>query len=69
MSREPNHDLIFNDDMLQITRLAALTHDIGHFPFSHNLEGSFDWLKENGNISRSYTHEDFSIRILDMPVL
>jgi hypothetical protein len=56
---------IFSDDLLQITRIAALCHDIGHFPFSHNLEPSFDWLETKGITSQTFRHEEMSVKIVE----
>ena len=47
-------DWIFSDRMLQITRLAALCHDLGHFPFSHNLEEAFTWLSKAKIIKQDF---------------
>ena len=40
----------------QLVRLAALTHDLGHAPFSHAAEDLFP-LKEE---KKRFTHEEYS---------
>ncbi|MDH5403264.1 MAG: HD domain-containing protein [Candidatus Heimdallarchaeota archaeon] len=57
-------DEIFSENMLQVTRIAALCHDIGHFPFSHNLEGAVRWLSDKQFIKESFLHEDLSAYLL-----
>lgn len=64
LSGEINADLIFSEDTLQVARLAAMCHDLGHFPFSHNLENSFDWMKEAGLIDDTFRHEQLSVVII-----
>lgn len=34
--------LEFSDDARQIIRLAGMLHDIGHYPFSHDVETAYD---------------------------
>jgi uncharacterized protein len=41
----------------QLIRLAALTHDLGHAPFSHAAEDLFPVSKKTG---KRYKHEDYS---------
>ncbi len=57
---EIDEDWIFSSELLQSTRLAALCHDIGHFPYSHNLEEAFDWLADEKIIDSSLRHEQLS---------
>lgn len=57
-------DHLFSEFMLQTTRLAAMCHDIGHYPYSHNLEVAIDWLAEEKIIPRSYRHEDLSAYLI-----
>jgi hypothetical protein len=40
-----------------IVRLAALTHDVGHCPFSHAGEDVMPYISQGG---KRYTHEDYS---------
>ncbi len=56
---------IFDDELLQITRIAGMCHDIGHFPFSHNLESAFDWMETKGITSQTFRHEDMSVKIVE----
>ena len=65
LSGEIDADFIFHPDQLQVTRLAALCHDLGHFPFSHNLEPAFDWLEEANVIPFTFRHEALSSKIVD----
>ncbi len=53
-------DLLFSEEMLQITRLAAMCHDLGHLPFSHNLEIALDWLAKENYLPHSFRHEQLS---------
>jgi HD superfamily phosphohydrolase len=64
LSGEIEADLLFSEEMLQTTRIAAMCHDLGHFPFSHNLEESFDWMFKSRLISDSFRHEDLSALII-----
>lgn len=57
-------DNVFSDRSLEITRLAALCHDLGHLPFSHNLEPAIEWMAESKLISESFRHEHISSTIL-----
>ena len=50
-------DLLFSEEMLQITRLAAMCHDLGHLPFSHNLEIA---LYKFHTTHRTKQHQEFS---------
>ncbi len=52
-----NKGYIDSDDKVQLLRLAALLHDIGHGPFSHLFEEIIAF-KSNG------THEDIGKRII-----
>jgi uncharacterized protein len=40
-----------NDNDIKIARLAALLHDVGHYPFSHALDGVIPDRHENYSIS------------------
>lgn len=40
----------FNDNDIQIIRLAGLLHDIGHYPMSHNIESSYMHMERYGDI-------------------
>ncbi|MFV2016482.1 MAG: HD domain-containing protein, partial [Candidatus Heimdallarchaeota archaeon] len=50
-------DNVFSERSLQLTRLAALCHDLGHLPFSHNLEPAIEWMAESKLISETFKHE------------
>jgi HD superfamily phosphohydrolase len=58
-------DNVFSDRSLAVTRLAALCHDLGHLPFSHNLEPAIEWMAESKMISESFRHEHISSSILE----
>lgn len=49
----------------QILRLIALTHDLGHAPFSHAGEDAFP-VKQTltGGKKKNYTHEDMTAKII-----
>lgn len=49
------------DRQLQIIRLAALLHDVGHGPFSHAVE---EILPTNPTTGVSFEHEDYSTAII-----
>lgn len=51
---------ITDSDERQKVRLAALLHDIGHYPFSHALESIFS---KNGTLSEG-KHENFGAYLL-----
>ncbi|MCY3411336.1 MAG: HD domain-containing protein [Candidatus Heimdallarchaeota archaeon] len=51
---------IFSSELLQTTRLAAMCHDLGHFPYSHNMEKAVQWLADEKIISKHFMHEDLS---------
>ena len=48
----------------QILRLIALTHDLGHAPFSHAGEGLFPMKSEEAGKKKYYKHEDFTESIV-----
>lgn len=48
-----------NDDEIEIIRYAALLHDIGHGPMSHN----FETILESIN-NRKISHEDITLKII-----
>lgn len=55
----------------QLTKLAALLHDIGHGPLSHTIESVMPEVKnlnipayKNQNLNRQATHEDYTIKFL-----
>lgn len=60
LSGDIKADYIFSEEILQATRLAAMCHDLGHFPFSHNLEQALDWMAEQNIIDTSFRHEQLS---------
>lgn len=60
-----DEDWLFDPSLLQSTRLAALCHDLGHFPFSHDLEEAFDWLAKEKIIKASFRHEKLSEVIIN----
>ncbi len=60
-----DEDLVFGEEQLQILRLAAMCHDLGHFPFSHNIEPAFKWLFAKKIIKQPITHEDLSASIVE----
>lgn len=57
-------DALFSKDVLEMTRLAALCHDLGHLPLSHNLEDAIDWLAETKIIKEPFRHEQISSAII-----
>ena len=48
----------------QILRLIALTHDLGHAPFSHAGEGLFPLKSEEAGKKKYFKHEDFTESIV-----
>lgn len=53
----------------QILRLIALTHDLGHTPFSHAAEDLFPVKPASGGKNRHFKHEDFTNRIVQETVI
>jgi HD superfamily phosphohydrolase len=60
----------WNDDdyrrNLQLVRLAALLHDVGHSPFSHASEELFPF--KEGPRKRRYKHEEYSYALIEGPL-
>lgn len=52
-------NLSLSDSEIEIVRYAALLHDIGHGPLSHNFEAILE-ITNNEKIS----HEDITLRII-----
>ncbi len=52
-----------NGDEQRVLKLAALLHDIGHFPFSHMIR---KWESKKG---RFLSHEEMAERIIEQPEL
>lgn len=48
--------LRFNDDERQIIRLAGMLHDIGHYPFSHDVESAY---MEANKVTESDSEKEF----------
>ncbi|MEO7974791.1 MAG: HD domain-containing protein [Thermoanaerobaculia bacterium] len=60
-----------DDRKLQLFRLAALLHDIGHYPFSHAFEEAVDnfykkTLFGDGEVKKSFNHERAGKEILSV---
>lgn len=49
----------------QLVRLAALLHDVGHFPFSHASDAI---LKKNPKTKKHYKHEDYTTALINGPL-
>lgn len=70
-SRHPNlcgeieAENVFSKRALEITRLAALCHDLGHLPFSHNLEPAIEWMAQAKLIDHSFKHEQISSAVIN----
>lgn len=58
ISRQLSESLGLSDYEIKVNRMAGLTHDLGHLPFSHTLENLF----EN---KTGYSHEDLSCMFLE----
>lgn len=52
--------LLSSEEEIQILRMAALLHDIGHFPFSHALENPISRTSSDGKKN----HESFSNHLI-----
>jgi len=64
LSGDIEEDQLFSEFILQATRLAAMCHDLGHFPFSHNLEQALDWMEQTKVIKHTFRHEQLSAVII-----
>ncbi|MCJ7647622.1 MAG: HD domain-containing protein, partial [Candidatus Lokiarchaeota archaeon] len=52
--------LNLSDDEIEIIRYAALLHDIGHGPLSHNFEEILEIVN-----NKRITHEDITLKIIE----
>lgn len=47
-----------------LIRIAALVHDVGHFPFSHALESN-KLVEKNPKTNKTFTHENYTAALVN----
>jgi HD superfamily phosphohydrolase len=62
---EKNAEFLIPAYERQLYRVAALLHDIGHYPFSHVFESAIQRSDPSGEIGIPHNHEALSIKLIE----
>ena len=63
ISKDTGINSFFDDNDIQIIRLAGILHDIGHYPMSHNIEQAYEYARKKKDDESNYVLDNLSFYV------